>query len=318
MRIKVSKIKDFRDLEKMHPNMIYNRFDLFEDNLGYEAVQIRSGKEIKIVEYRITEDKAELGIWLMPITPEELDQLFLYIHDHHPAVTRIFYKNALVPCGKSKAHNHFRIVFPETVDEIEHSISSKSRAKMRKKLQRAQEIYGEMRYVEYDRSNIPEDVVEHFFKFKLATRGRVYNMTANEYLDRYHVSHCYVLKFGDIIGAIRFSCEQCPVVYGENFTFNPELKDYSLGRAIFMHHLIRMVEKKHSELFFAGGNFEYKTHYGSIEETLYDCEVTLANLNLDLIREQQTFVRHLKNYMKAHLPEKTVKMIITAKKRLRR
>ena len=106
------------------------------------------------------------------------------------------------------------------------------------------------------------------------------------------------MKFGDTYGAIRFSCEQCPVVYGENFTFNPELQEYSLGRAIFMHHLKRMVEKGHPELFFAGGNYEYKTHYGSIEETLYDCTIQVAELDLKAIAARQSFGDRLKRWLK--------------------
>lgn len=296
MRIKVVKSTKPEDWERVEPNFIYNRIDLFASPDMFETVLIKAGKRTRVLEYQITGNTVELGIWLMPITVEELEQVFLYIATNHRQVQKITYKNGVIPYGWSKAHNHFRIEFPKTVEEMEHRISSKSRAKMRKKLNRAEEAYGKMQYLEYDRSNMPEEVVEKFFEYKLATRNRQYNMTPAEYLDRYHVSHSYVLKFGDTYGAIRFSCEQCPVVYGENFTFNPELQEYSLGRAIFMHHLIRMVEKKHPQLFFAGGNYEYKTHYGSIEETLYDCVIKVEDLDLEALREKQSWKFRMKKY----------------------
>lgn len=296
MRIKVVKSTNPKDWERVEPNFIYNRFDLFSAPEAFETVRLKTGKSTRILEYQITGNTAELGIWLMPITKEELEQVFLYIATNHKQVQKITYKNGVIPYGWSKPHNHFRIEFPETVEEMEHRISSKSRAKMRKKLHRAEEAYGKMQYLEYDRSNMPEEVVEKFFEYKLATRNRQYNMTPAEYLDRYHVSHSYVLKFGETYGAIRFSCEQCPVVYGENFTFNPDLQEYSLGRAIFMHHLIRMVEKKHPQLFFAGGNYEYKTHYGSIEETLYDCVIKVEDLDLEELKEKQSLKSRMKKY----------------------
>ena len=297
MRIKVVGSRNPGDWERVEPNFIYNRFDLFCAPDGFGTVKLKSGKTSRILEYQITGDTAELGIWLMPITEEELEQVILYITTNHSQIRKIIYKNGMIPYGKAKTHNHFRIEFPDTVEEMEHRISAKSRAKMRKKLHRAEEAYGKMQYLEFDRSNMPDEVVEKFFEYKLATRNRQYNMTPAEYLDRYHVSHSYVLKFGDTYGAIRFSCEQCPVVYGENFTFNPELQEYSLGRAIFMHHLIRMVEKKHPQLFFAGGNYEYKTHYGSIEETLYDCIIQVADLDLDRMKLQQSWKYRLKKQL---------------------
>lgn len=287
-----------QDAEKVEPNFIYNRFDLFCGSSDYRIVKICNNGAEKYMEYRLDGNTAELGLWLVPIEKEELERLLLYITDNHSQIQKITYKNALLPYGKASAHNHFRIVFPETVEEMEHRISSKSRAKMRKKLNRAQEAYGPMQYLEYDRSNMPDEVVEKFFEYKLATRKRQYHMTPVQYLDRYHVSHSYVLKFGDTYGAIRFSCEQCPVVYGENFTFNPELQEFSLGRAIFMHHLKRMVEKGHPELFFAGGNYEYKTHYGSIEETLYDCVITVADLDLAALEAQQGWEYRLQKKLK--------------------
>lgn len=311
MKIKIAKNINSQDRTKVNPDFIYNRYDLFCRQGEYEVVTIRSRSGVKVVEYRIMGEQVELGLWLVPITVEELEQLIVYIKKNHPQTKKISYKNGVLAYGKSNAHNHFRIVFPETVEEMEKSISYKSRQKMRKKVRLAEEKYGELKLIEYDRSNMPMEIVEKFFEFKLAIRGRAYNMTAEEYLDRYHVSHCYVAMFGDTVGAIRFSCEQCAVVYGENFSYNPDMKEYSLGKFIFMHHLKRMVEKKHTELFFAGGDYEYKTHYGSIEETLYDCTIDVKSF----IATKET--KSFKSFAKKHLPSKVVKTIKKIKKKLK-
>lgn len=305
MRIK--KVRNFKELEMMNPNFIYNRYDLFCKPEEYRAVKIINSGETKIVEYRLQKNQAELGVWLMPISKEEMQKLVSYIGKNHPEVHTVTYKNGMLAYGKSKAHNHFRIVFPDTVEEMEHRISYKSRQKMRKKLRFAEEAYGKMEIKEYKKDEIPREVVEAFFAFKYATRNRVYQMTPEEYLDRYHVSDCYVFTFGGTIGAVRFSCEQCPVVYGENFAYNPEMRDYSLGKAVFFHHLIRMVQKKHTELFFAGGDFEYKTHYGSIEETVYDCTIPVT---------REGFRKKVKCHLKKILPGKVIRGFVKCKKKL--
>lgn len=317
MRIQIRKTTDPRDYERVSPNMIYNRFDLFCRPGEFEAVTVTRGKESRVVEYRVTGDQAEIALWLTPITDEELDHLLYYITRNHPQVKKIIFKNALLSRGKVKVHNHFRIIFPDTVEEMEARVSPKSWHKMRRRNRRAEEAYGKMELIEYTEGNIPLDIVETFFRFKLATRNRVYNMTAQEYLDRYHVTECYVVKFGDTVGAMHFCCEQCPVVYGENHSYNPELKEYSLGKFIFAHSLVRMVAKKHTEIFLAGGDYEYKTHYGSIEETLYDCTVDVAELDFTQLLAQKKLSRRVKNWMKEHLPAETVEFLKKVRRKLK-
>ncbi len=298
MKIKVEKVTDPKQYKKVTPNFIYNRFDLFLKPDKFEAAAITGDDGVKIVEYRLKDKAIELGLWLTPITLEELERLIQFICKQHPDVEKITYKNGVLPYGKAKEHNHFRIKFPKTVEEMEQRVTARSRYKMRKKLRFAEEAYGEMNLTEYTRKTLPLEIVEAFFDFKRQTRGREYNMTPKKYLSKYHVSHCYVLSFGDTIGAIRFSCEQCPVVYGENFAYNPALKEYSLGRFIFYHHLIRMVEKGHSELFFAGGDYEYKTHYGSIEETLYDCTIMVDDLEYTTFFDWNSFCKRTKRKLR--------------------
>ncbi len=302
MRMSITPTDNVNDYRRVSPDFIYNRFDLHGGDDFY-AVRL-GGSRGKVIEYRATGERAELGLWLTEITVDELEQLILYIVRTHSSVRQITFSNGMIPYATAKVHNHFRIVFPETVEEMESRVSAKSRSKARKKLRFAEEAYGEARITEYEGSGIPDSVVEEFFRFKLATRGREYNMTPAEYLSRYHVSHCYVLTVGETVGAVRFACEQCPVVYGENFAFNPELSDYSLGRYIFMYHLNRMVEKGHTQLFFAGGDFEYKTHYGSVEETVYDCRVDVEKLDIKALEAKYSTAKKLKRKIASMLPKR--------------
>ena len=153
MGIKISKITNINDLEKMNPNFIYNRYDLFCDKEEYRAIKLKNNGQEKVIEYRIMGEQVELGLWLMPITKEEVEALVAYVAKQHKNVKKVSYKNGVLSYGKSKRHNHFRIVFPDTVEEMEKCISSKSRSKMRKKLRFAEEDYGEMKYLEYEKED---------------------------------------------------------------------------------------------------------------------------------------------------------------------
>ena len=90
------------------------------------------------------------------------------------------------------------------------------------------------------------------------------------------------------------------------------MKDYSLGRAIFILSGSNGGEKN-TELFFAGGDYEYKKHYGSIEETLYDCNINVADLDFTKLIEEHTLMGRIKILLKEHLSKETVELL----KRLR-
>ncbi len=302
MRIRIIPIDNPKEFQLVSPDFIYNRFDLFCSE-GVHAVKICGSGE-KIVEYRILDDHAEIGLWLTDITVEELEHLILHIVRTHSAVKQISYTNGVIPYGKAKQHNHFRVIFPDTAEELKSRVSPKSWSKMRRRNRRAEEVYGPMSLIEYSGGNIPLDIVETFFKYKLATHNRTYNMTAAEYLERYHVSDCYVVKFGETVGALHFCCEQCPVVYGENHAYNPDMTEYSLGKFIFAHSLLRIAEKKHTEIYLAGGEYEYKTHYGSIEETLYDCTIDVSKLDLAAIEAKYSTSKKIKRRIAALLPKR--------------
>lgn len=303
MKIKVTKTTNPQDYEKIIPNFIYNRYDLFGDGKEFETVKIKNGRNTKVIEYRISNNIAELGLWLTPISSEELLHLLYYIKNRHPDVKTVKYNNGVIAFPKAITRNHFKIVFPQTAEEITGTMSTKSKYNIKRSIRLAEEEYGKMNIVEYDRSNLPDEIVEAYFKFKFETKNREYGMTPTEYLDRYHVSHCYVIFFGETIGAIYFSCEQCPVVYVENLTYNPQLRKYSAGKIIYIHHLCKMVEKKHTQLFLAGGNFEYKKHFGSIEETLYDCTINLSETDFSDLTYKR-YIKKGKAFLKKHLPKK--------------
>lgn len=296
-KIRIKRITDFNLCEKVQPDIIYNRYDLFCKPGEFEAVSIQNNGLEKIIEYRIVGSEAELGIWLTPITAEEMDELLLYIKKTHPQLKTVQYKNSCLAYKNARKHNNFRIIFPATAEEMKNRVSPSSWHKMRRKNRRAEEQFGEMQILEYSDGNIPDEIVEAFFEYKMAVKNRAYNMTPQEYLDRYHVSDCYVVKFGDTIGAMRFSCEQGDMVNAENHAYNPLLRDYSVGKFVFTHSLIRQVEKGHSQIFLSGGDYEYKEHYGSMEEMLYDCKIKLADV-VEPVKPKVSLAKKMKKTVK--------------------
>ena len=66
------------------------------------------------------------------------------------------------------------------------------------------------------------------------------------------------------------SCEQCPIVYIENLTYDLQYSKYSCGQILYDIYLTQLIIKGYKELYLAGGDLAYKKRYGSIEEAIFN------------------------------------------------
>ena len=66
-------VLDKKHTSDISPDFIYNRFDLFCDN--YIILMAEYGQEKHVVEVRIFNNYAELGVWKMHISNELLKEI---------------------------------------------------------------------------------------------------------------------------------------------------------------------------------------------------------------------------------------------------
>ena len=246
---------------RINPNFIYNRFDLFDNE--FVVLHIDDKGSDKYLEIRIKDVHVELGVWLMKISKADFKDISSYIFYHFPQIEYISFYN-VISDKKFTRKNFFYLELPSTYIEMEKRLSSKSRQRLRRNKRDAAKIFGEMKFTEYN-DTIPEEIVKEFFRLKTGTLGIDYHISCEEYLDKYHVSNAYVLSFGGRIAAIFFTCEQCPIVYGENFSYDDVFSYYSPGMLIYDLIIQRLIEKGKRIFYLGGGNYEYKKKYNSVE-----------------------------------------------------
>ena len=167
--------------------------------------------------------------------------------------------------------NHFRIEIPQSVEDLNSRLSRRFRYNLRHEKKLLTEAVGAITFEEYNVQNFPDDLMTEYFRLKKITHNRDYHMTAQEYIDCYHVSNAYVLRKiddGQIISMV-LSCEQCPTAYIENITYDTAYAKYSPGIMVYTYFLEALIRKKYPEVFLMGGKLEYKRYYGSIEDNLY-------------------------------------------------
>lgn len=255
----------------MSPNFIYNRPDMFADTYSVYEI-INNSKRIYIESYA-EGDTIVLGIWLVPITEEELAELTNYIFKNNHGARYIKYEYGCALVGEGYKKNHFRIDLPDTTEELHKRLSSKGRYNLKREKRIIDEQIGTSAFNEYTGDNVPDCIITKYFEMKRKTHGIDYMLSPKEYLSHYHVTNIYTLSASDTMLAIIFSCEQCEVFYIENISYDIDYAKYSPGQVIYDMYLTRLVEKGCKKLFLAGGDLDYKRRYGSIEEETYNSTI---------------------------------------------
>lgn len=257
---------DKKYITEISPDFIYNRFDLFCDN--FIVLMAEWGQENHIIEARLFDNYAELGIWKMHISNELLKEIsdFLFHKYAHIGYVKFFFCDTI---GNYKEVKHFFIDFPDSAEEFLQRRSSKSRHRLNKQRHQAEREIGPITYQEFKKENCPDDIIKYYNIWKKRTHN-IGEIEAQSYFQKFHVSDIYVLYLGNNIAAMMFSCEQCPIAYLENFSFDIQYSRYSPGQQIYEYVMTRLIDKKFKRVFLAGGDYDYKRYYGSIEEQLYD------------------------------------------------
>ena len=261
----------------IYPNCIKNRPDL----LGLEPFELLRytdpGEEITVT-VRYVDNIAYLGLYMVPLSEKAVKQFIQYIFKHNKQINLIRYEYSYQKPGENiHVHNHFRIRLPETVEQLEGRLSKKGRYNIAREKRILEQTFGTWSVMEYafdDDKALP--VWEQYFDYKSLAYGEHWrDSTRDEYCRNFGVSTVYVLTLGaeKHIGAIVLSCEQCPEVYIDNLTYDPELAKYSLGQILYDEYLQALIRKGRKELFLLGGNYSYKKRYGSLEEQVYSGQV---------------------------------------------
>lgn len=247
-------------------NLIYNRYDLiydsfFEKTYKYEEYEY-------VVQIHKDGDTAYLNLWGKEIPAVVFKQLVYDVFEEYYDVKRISIRQSYTKYEFLKETNDIFIRLPETVVDLLQTLNSKHRCTLRRK---KRIICGRIGDITKDiaEGEIPSYIVQLYFEWKLATHGRDYRMTADEYLEKYHVTHAFLLRCNQEIVAIVFVCIVEDVVYLENFSYRPEYRNYSVGFIAYELMLEWLIKKKCRTLFLLGGDYEYKRHFNAVETKAY-------------------------------------------------
>ena len=260
------------------PNFIYNRFDLWDKSIldGEVELYCYESEETRFYfEVLAGKTSAKLGVYLMNLSADVLKNIADFVFATFK-VSTVTYENGYSKLGDYIEHNHLRIELPETAEELDARLSTKGKYNIKREKRLTDEKFGGYKIINLSAlDEKAEKIWEHYFKFKNNTHSISYGLSVKEYCNKYHVTDIYVLLLGEEerIGSIILSCEQCPIVYIENLTYDTEISSYSPGKILYDEYLKMLIAKGVKEIYLLGGNYSYKKRYSSIEETVYNATI---------------------------------------------
>ena len=249
-------------------NLIYNRFDLIYAKGNYTISLCDSDTEYCLAVHT-EEVKAKINIWGKPLPQRIFDK----------AVQEIFTDKQICAIELTRCGNPYddfleetkdiRVPLPGSFDELMNRAERRDRATIRRKLRWLDERVGDLRIEVYSKNEIPEHMVEIYFRWKKETHGTEYRMSASEYLDSYYVTDGMLMKAGDTEVAVAFFCQAEDIVFFENFSYNMELKKYSPGLLMYVKFMEELIRRKCRYLYLGGGSYIYKKRFGAEASLAY-------------------------------------------------
>lgn len=252
-------------------DFIYNRFDKQKRN-EFQIIEIWDGKSTRYIQVLLDDTKATLGVWLLDFSRKQLHAICKLVFKRFRYIKTISIPFSCQKIGNYIKKNHYDITI-NSPNMPEHLTSRKHWREILKQKNRLFEMLGNEEFVDYNSSCCPEEVMDYYYLWKKTTHNIEYKLSAFEYFKKYHVTNVYALFYGSRIVSVLLSCEQCSKVYIENISYDICYRDFSPGKLIYIKYIEALYKKGFRQLYLGGGDYEYKTYYGSTKRECYICTV---------------------------------------------
>lgn len=247
----------------MQAQFALNNYPLIYPQNSNHWIEITTDGEKEYLPVSVAGRAAELGTWMNPVSREGLLAAVTAVFDTFPAVKTLNYQNVLYDTllDHGWRHNDFYLPLPDSAEALKARLAAKSRYNIRREKRIIEETFGGLVLEDVSCDQIPEDLKSLFYTLKNATHG----VSEESYdIDEKPITNVYLLRVGTgEVKGMALSCEQGPIVFLENHTFDSTMRKYSFGQVLYDLYLEAMIEKKKTGVALAGGSLEYKKRYGT-------------------------------------------------------
>lgn len=269
-------------------DLVYNRFDIiYPDDFVEEIYEYN--EELYTTLIHIENESAFINVWGKFFPQKVFDLIIESVFLKYPYVLQIVI---------TKAYNNYKdtmyetediiLQIPNSFDELLNRIKAKHRYNLRRNRKLIEETLGAISVENYLKDEIPNELVNCYFEWKADTYGTNYNLSEREYIEKYHITDCIVVKTGDRPISILFYCKVNNTIYLENLSYDRKLEKYSPGFLGYVIFLKELIYQKCKVLYLGGGNYSYKRYFGTNVNKAYSGNIysnTFYQLANQFIRE---------------------------------
>ncbi len=257
---------------RVQVNVISNRFDLLYGK-DYELYDMGNG----VVPVHVDAGTAKLGLTLSAYTQKQLSKLYELLFAKHPSVMQLEIKHSLVPADISDTNNMFyhypywHIDLPATIQEFDAGLAPRVRYNTKWYPKKIREDLGDFVINRYSRRDVSPDVIKLFFAWKKISHKFDYQMTPDEYMDKYGITEIYTLQIQDEVLAVGFTCTTGENVFFEQFSYSQDKQHakYSLGMVLYYGIICDLINQGRKKFYLSGGWLDYKKRYNGILQYTY-------------------------------------------------
>jgi len=252
-------------------DFIYNRFDK-QVGRTFVTIKICDKTTERYVQVLLDKESAVLGVWLLDFNRSQLLSMCKLIFKKFKKIKTITipFSSTRIGCSIKKNHYDLNIL---SEDLPEKSTRRKHWREILKQRNDLSKMFGNENFIDYKITNCPREIMDNYFDWKMITHNISYGLSPTEYFKKYHVTDVYVLSYGNKVVSVLLSCEQCSKVYIENISYDVKCRESSPGKLIYIYYLETLFKKGFRTLYLGGGDYEYKTYYGSTKRERYICTV---------------------------------------------
>ena len=246
--INLSKNK-FEDIKKVCPNFVQNRYDILYGK-NFELFEIKYNEQVYYVPFHIEFITCKLGLWLVEIQKEAVEEIIKFIFNKYKFVFQIKIISSVNEYKNAYKTTDYWINLPDNEDEYIMKLTGKQRYNIKNHIKRLKEDFGEYTVKKYEKDQIPPEIIKKYFKLKKQTRGKSYFITPKSYLKKYAVTCVYALYIKGTAEAMAIVSENNNNLYLENVTYNPEYSKYSIGVTICFEMILDAIRNRKNQIFF--------------------------------------------------------------------
>ncbi len=269
--MKITEITDNKDKVlqlNVFPDVIKNRFDILhpiiENSGGYMLYCVEDNVQKTYIPVFFNDTFCELGVYMRKIDKYLFEKFVDYLFKTHKKLQVINVLHTLTDIDTLPVAPHWHIDLPESIEEFDASLGKRTRKETKYKIGLIKRIIGEFVVSKYDLKHFDYDLVKLYLSWKHNSHNFLYK-SAQNYIRDFHVTSMYVLKTAKDILAIEFISETNKEdVFAENFSYNVNYRDYSVGIILYYHVIKDLIKNQKKRFYLLGGNYEYKKNYNGV------------------------------------------------------